>query len=374
MYLNDRILAVDDNPDNLLILDELLGDDYTLLCVASGEEALAKAPAFRPDIILLDIMMPGMDGFDACVRLSALPELRTCRIVMLSAKNQLSDRLLSYSFGAVDYLTKPFDHHEIRSKIRIWMQMIRQREVEAIWREAEAAELAVGDAMVNVASFRDTETADHLFRVRWYAQNIAEFLSVSGPYTDLIDDRFLEHLYHATPLHDLGKVAIHDAILRKPGPLTSEEFEVMKTHTIVGSQLLRRAAERLPHARYLEMAAMIARHHHEWFDGSGYPDGLSRLEIPLAARICTVADVFDAITSPRVYKPAVSITKAIDIVLEGNGTQFDPAVIEAFQTRLDDIHVAYSRFHGVHGADPSDTTQPWLGLRESGLSLQHMAK
>ena len=344
MHLNDRILAVDDNQDNLAILEELLADDYTLMCVNSGEEAIRMAPVFRPDLVLLDVMMPGKDGIDTCRALQALPELRGSRIVMLSAKNKLQDRLAAYDVGAVDYIGKPFDHYEVASKVRAWMQMVHKEQVDEIWRAADKAEAAVGAAMLNLASFRDTETGDHLFRVRWYAQTLAEELAANGPYRAFVDASFRESLYRATPLHDIGKVAVGDAVLRKPGPLTADEFDAMKTHTVIGSEILRAAYRKIPNAKYLEMAADIARHHHERFDGSGYPDGLSGALIPLAARILAVADVFDALTNKRVYKEAISISAAADEIRAGAGSQFDPAIVAAFEARLEIIRQAHARF------------------------------
>jgi putative two-component system response regulator len=173
---------------------------------------------------------------------------------------------------------------------------------------------------------------------------LAEELANNGAYKAVITEEFLESFYRATPLHDIGKVAIDDAILRKPGPLTPDEFQAMQKHTIVGDELLRSAARILPTAKYLEMAADIARHHHERFDGRGYPDQLCRTNIPLAARILCVADVFDALTSKRVYKEAVSVSEAARIILAETARQFDPLIIEAFEARLDDMRHAHSRF------------------------------
>jgi putative two-component system response regulator len=341
---NNRILAVDDNADNLAILDELLGTDYTVLCTTSGEDALRIAFAYKPDLILLDVMMPGLDGVETCRQLRQQQELKSSRIVMLSAKQQLHDRLSAYDAGAVDYITKPFDHLEVLAKVKALMQMKPQDQLEDVWREMEMASQAIGSAMLNLASFRDTETGGHLVRVRWYCQALAERLDISGPYRAQIDSTFCENLYRASPLHDIGKVAIDDAILRKPGPLTREEFEVMKTHTTIGSDLLRAAANKLRRANYLEMAAEVARYHHERFDGMGYPERLAGVNIPLAARILSVADVFDALTSKRVYKEAVSFSKAAAIILEESGQQFDPVIVEAFRVRIDDFHQAYSCF------------------------------
>jgi putative two-component system response regulator len=343
-HYHDRILAVDDNADNLLILQELLAYDHTLMSVGSGEQAIEVAPTFKPDLVLLDVLMPGLDGVATCRALRSLPELAGSRIVMLSAKNELNDRLVAYQAGAVDYIGKPFDHSEVAAKVEAWMHVVRRDLVEKIWQEAEVARQAVGSAMLNLASFRDTETGDHLFRVRWYAQSLAEELGRRGPYRSQITSEFCANLYRASPLHDIGKVAIDDAILRKPGPLTSQEFEAMKKHTVIGADLLRTAFRKLPTAKYLELAAEIARHHHERYDGSGYPDRLAGVAIPLAARILAVADVFDALTSKRVYKDAVSVPEAARIIREESGYHFDPAVVDAFEARLAEFQQARTRF------------------------------
>ncbi len=350
MHFNDRILVIDDKVDNLLILEELLGDDYTVRSAASGEEALRIAPQFKPNLILLDVMMPGLNGNETCDLLRAIPELKATKVVMVSARDGVQDRLASYGVGAVDYITKPFHDQEVLAKVRTWMRMVYSQQVDEIWREADQARDAVGTALVRLASFRDTETGDHLFRIRWYAHALAEQLAVAGPYCRQIDESFLQQLYRASPLHDIGKVGIEDAILRKPGPLSESEFEAIKRHTIIGSEILAQAAAKLPHADYLNMAVDVARHHHERFDGSGYPDGLAGADIPLAARIVALADVFDALTSRRVYKPAIPVTEAVGII-EANEDRFDPAIVDAFRSRLDDFRQARDRYSAASSVD-----------------------
>jgi putative two-component system response regulator len=362
-----RILAVDDNLDNLAILEELLGADYALTTAASGEDALRIAPKFRPDVVLLDLMMPGMDGITTCRYLGETLSTVGTRIVILSAKKEVRDRITAYSAGAVDFLSKPFDHGEVLAKVKTWMQMVRQEQVDDIFREAELARNAIGMTMLNVASFRDTETSDHLLRVRWYAQSIADELTLGGPYRELVDSAFCDELYRASPLHDIGKVAVDDAILRKPGPLTHEEYEAMKKHTIVGGDLLGAAASRLPGVKYLKMAAEVARHHHERFDGSGYPDRLSGNAIPLAARIVSVADVFDALTSKRVYKEAATFVEACNMIDIAAGTQFDPVIAGAFGSRSYEIRQIYYRLRREQGNEVSATP---VGNAKTSVSCQ----
>ncbi len=344
MHLNDRILVIDDNVDNLMILQELLEPEYTVKCVASGEEALRVAPQFQPNLVLLDVMMPGLDGNETCASMRSLPEMSAAKIVMVSARNEVQDRLVAYDAGAVDYISKPFHDQEVLAKVRTWMQMIHAQYVDDITEEVANTRDAVGSALVTLASSRDTETGDHLFRIRWYSHALAEQLAVTGPYRRQIDETFLEQLYRASPLHDIGKVGVEDAILLKPGPLTDPERDAIKQHAAIGADILSRAAAKLPHAEYLKMAIDIARWHHEHFDGSGYPDGLAGLDIPLAARIVAVADVFDALTSRRVYKLAVPVADAATIIEANAGSHFDPAVVDAFHSRSEELRQAQGRY------------------------------
>jgi putative two-component system response regulator len=371
MHFNDRILVIDDKVDNLLILEELLGDDYAVRSAASGEEALRIAPQFKPNLILLDVMMPGLDGNETCDLLRAIPELKATKVVMVSARDGVQDRLASYGVGAVDYITKPFHDQEVLAKVRTWMRMVYSQQVDEIWREADQARDALGTALVRLASFRDTETGDHLIRIRWYAHALAKQLAVAGPYCRQIDESFLQQLYRASPLHDIGKVGIEDAILRKPGPLSESEFEAIKQHTIIGSEILAQAAAKLPHADYLNMAVDVARHHHERFDGSGYPDGLAGVEIPLAARIVALADVFDALTSRRVYKPAIPVTEAVRII-DVNEDRFDPAIIAAFRSRLDDFRQARDRYAAASSVDNPELVGARFEDDSAGENVDHI--
>ena len=183
MHLNDRILAIDDHVDNLIILEELLGADYTVRCVGSGDEALRVAPQFQPNLVLLDVMMPGLNGNDTCDLLRATPGLNAAKIVMVSARSEVKDRLAAYNVGAVDYITKPFHDQEVLAKVRTWMRMVHSEQVDEIWQEVEKTRDAVGTTLAKLASFRDTETGDHLFRLRWYSHALAEQLATAGPYS-----------------------------------------------------------------------------------------------------------------------------------------------------------------------------------------------
>jgi putative two-component system response regulator len=334
MSARNRILAVDDNPTNLAIIEETLQGRFNLRLAQNGTEALAIAPTFLPEIVLLDVMMPRPDGYEVCSQIKNDPKLRQSQVIMVSAKTDISERLRGYRSGADDYVTKPFDEEELFAKVCAALKTkslywSAQREIEVLCG-------VTGDTLSLISHLRDAETGEHLDRMRDYSQMLAAELR-NRPFAKQIDDQFLDDLYRASPLHDLGKVVIPDAILRKPGPLTDQEREQMKRHTIIGEQILHQLALQQPEAGFFPMAAEVARWHHECFDGSGYPDGLSGDAIPLAARIVKVADVFDAMTTARVYKPSQDPLVARDEIVVAAGSQFDPRVVDAMLRTFDEF-------------------------------------
>jgi response regulator RpfG family c-di-GMP phosphodiesterase len=356
MDQHGRILIVDDNATNVDILRRLLRKDYELAVAGNGEECLAIVPTFKPQLVLLDIMMPGMDGYEACrrIKFSAIGDF--VQVILVSGKGSAAERIKGYEFQADDYIVKPFDHDELLSKVRVQFRLWNAQRQLTIAKEqleiynSELEELvavrtqqltATQDmavfALAHVADSRDPETGEHLQRMRRYAQIIAEELADHGPYAATVDRRFLEDLYRSSPLHDIGKVAVPDAILQKPGPLTPEEFEEMKKHVIVGGQTLEMARDQVGPGSFMDMAAEIARYHHEKFDGTGYCAGLRGQEIPLSARIVALADVYDALTSRRVYKPPFTPEAAREIIIRDSGSHFDSVVVDAFLVRFDDF-------------------------------------
>lgn len=352
-----RILIVDDSEINREILRTLLADTYELDEAADGEECLAKLPRFAPDIVLLDVMMPGLSGYDVCRRIKTSPVGEFTQVMLVSGKASPAERLEGFEAGADDYVVKPFNHDEFLARVRVqfrlrnaltrlWESDARLRqfnsELERLVDERTREVVAMRDltifALAKLAESRDPETGAHLERMRCYARILADQLRTQGPYTHLVDEGFVEDIYRSSPLHDIGKVGIPDAILLKPGRLTGEEFEVMKRHAVIGAETLEEAARQSGSCgKFLKMAIEIARHHHERFDGSGYPDGLAGQQIPLSARIVALADVYDALTSRRVYKDAFASDTTTSIIEAGAGTHFDPAVVEAFRARLDDF-------------------------------------
>jgi len=357
--MNKRILIVDDCPVNVEILRELLQDDYELATAASGEECLDKLRQFSPDLVLLDIMMPGINGYETCRRIKEGPTGDFTQVILVSGKASARERLQGYEAGADDYVIKPFDHDELLAKVRIQFRL--RETMEQLWSanakiqqfNAELEELvyqrteevvATRDvaifALAKLADSRDPETGEHLERMRNYARILAEQLGREGPYVDQIDAKFIENVYRSSPLHDIGKVGIPDAILLKPGRLTKEEFDIMKTHTTIGADALQYAVKQSDCGSFLDMAINIARYHHERYLGNGYPEGLAGDEIPLSARIVAVADVYDALTSDRVYKSAFDPAVAKRMIEEEKGQHFDPAIVEAFEDRYEDFIAA----------------------------------
>ena len=357
-------MVVDDDPTILKLLSHLLGHEYEVQTASSGEEALEMAAHFRPLLVLLDIEMPGIDGYETCRRLRENSTLTGMLIVIVSANSTSEEQLRAYEEGADDYIAKPFDPYELLARVRLHFRLLdavatidevsalieyqkneTRQMVEAQRREVVAAQDVTMFTLARVAECRDQDTGEHLVRMRDYSQVLAENLSEDSPYADQIDQIFLENLFRSSPLHDVGKVAISDKILLKKGPLTPNERRQIERHTVIGGQILDEAVRQFPGGHFLAMAAKIARHHHERFDGDGYPAGLIGQRIPLAARIVSVADVFDALTSNRPYKKAYSPYDSRDIILSNSGAQFDPVVVDAFKDcfgRFLEIQAAYA--------------------------------
>ena len=305
-----KILIVDDGEANCWLLKRLLQSEYDLAEAATGRQALEILPNFLPHLVLLDIIMPGIDGYELCRRIKAGGS--GVQVVMVSAMSSAEQQLRALEVVADDYVVKPFDSQDLCARLRLHFQL-REATAEASAIRAEIAShnsqlrelteqhtrdvVAIQDAAVftlaKVAESRDQETGGHLTRMRAYSQILGEELAREGPYADQISGQFLDDLYRSSPMHDIGKVGIRDEILLKPGRLTLDEFETMQQHTIIGANILDQAVARLRGGGFLAMAALIARFHHERFDGTGYPVGLGGQEIPLPARIVAVADVYD---------------------------------------------------------------------------------
>jgi putative two-component system response regulator len=338
------ILVVDDSPDSLEQISSELMKYYEVHVATDGVRCLELARRVRrPDLILLDVMMPGMDGYEVCRRLKANPDTADIPLLFLSGRTAAEDERIGLEIGAEDYLAKPVNPAVMLARVRAHLRLkaaadylrdqnsFLEREVARRVREISAVQDITIYAMATLAETRDNETGNHIRRTQNYVITLATKLAEFPKYAVQLPRQDIELLYKSAPLHDIGKIGIPDRILLKPGRLTPEEFEIMKTHAAIGKDSIQ-AAEQLvgmPDS-FLRFAKEIAGSHHEKWDGSGYPEGLAGEAIPLSARLMALADVYDALISKRVYKEAFSHEVARNLIVQGRGTHFDPAVIDAF--------------------------------------------
>ena len=335
-HRKSTVLVVDDTPANIEILSGVLGRDYRVKVATNGEKALQLAIAEpQPDIILLDIMMPGMDGYEVCERLKANPGTQHIPVIFVTALSEAQDEARGLVLGGVDYITKPFNPDLVKARVKNHIELKLYRdELEQVVAERTRELLLTRDvvieAMGTLAEYRDPETGGHIRRTQGYVRLLAEHLRDHPRFSDYLDDETIELLFKSAPLHDIGKVGIADEILLKPGRLTSEEFEQMKLHTILGRDAIMAAEVRLGENSFLMIAREIAESHQEKWDGSGYPHGLAGDAIPISGRLMAVADVYDALISKRVYKPPFPHSKAVELIKAGRGTHFDPDIADAF--------------------------------------------
>ncbi len=339
------LMVVDDIPENLkLIQDMLQGRGYRVNAFPSGRMALKAAAKNPPDLILLDINMPEMNGFEVCEHLKADATLKDIPVLFISALAEVSDKVKAFSAGGVDYVTKPFQFEEVTARVETHLHLRdMKRELEKYnlhleelvseqVKDISDSQLATLTAVSKLAEYRDDETGHHIERTRRFCRVIAEQLRRNPRYEQRISDDYVENIFHAAPLHDIGKVGIADSILLKPGKHTFEEFEIMKTHALIGANTLETVRSRYPKNAFVNMGITIARSHHEKWDGSGYPDGLAGEDIPLAGRIMALADVYDALRSERPYKAPFTHERSCEIILGGAGQHFDPTLIDVFKT------------------------------------------
>jgi putative two-component system response regulator len=338
------ILVVDDAPQNLTLMDDLLSDDYRVKVAPSGARALRIANGVpQPDLILLDVMMPDMDGYEVCRQLKA--DSATCDIpvIFLTAKAQIADEQQGFLVGAVDYITKPISPPILLARVRNHLALkaaasfLKDKnaylEGEIIKRteETRLVEEATVLALTSLAETRDNETGNHIMRTQRYVRLLALALREHPRFSDYLNDQSIALLFKSAPMHDIGKVGIPDRILLKPGKLSLEEFEVMKTHTTLGFESIERASERIGRpVAFLKVAGEIALSHQEKWDGSGYPRGLAGDVIPVSARLMALADVYDALISKRVYKNALPHETSVQMIVDGRGSHFDPDIVDAF--------------------------------------------
>ena len=317
MTEKQSLLLVDDEPTNLRVLRTVLQEQYRLLFAKSGEEALQLVQKEQPDLILLDVMMPGLTGFDVCARLKA--DALTCAIpvIFVTALKDEMDETKGFEVGAVDYITKPISPAVVRARVKTHLSLVQAQELKQ-------TRLQVIQRLGRAAEYKDNETGLHVMRMSHYSQVLALAYGFS--------EQKAEDLLHAAPMHDIGKIGIADSILLKPGKLTADEYKEMQKHPLIGAEIIGDCDSDL-----LKMAKAVALYHHEKWDGSGYPFGLSGEQIPIEARIVALSDVFDALTSARPYKKAWSIEETLQYIRQQKGQHFEPLLVDLLEQNLQQI-------------------------------------
>jgi putative two-component system response regulator len=352
-------------PANLQLISELLGERYHVRVASSGAQALKSVERSMPDLILLDVVMPEMDGHDVCRTLKSDPKLCDVPVLFLSARNQDEDECLGFELGAADYLNKPINPPILLARVQTQIRLkattdllrlhndYLDKEVVARTRELQATHDVTILALASLAETRDNETGNHLRRTQHYVRALAEKLRNHPRFRPYLDQQTIELMFKSAPLHDIGKVGIADQILLKPGRFEPAEFEIMKTHARLGYQALVHAEELLgAQVPFLRIAKEIALCHHEKWDGSGYPSGLAGEAIPVSARLMAVADVYDAVISRRVYKSEMTHQTAVAIIRDGAGRHFDPAVAAAFMALEKEFEQIAERYADTAAEEP----------------------
>jgi putative two-component system response regulator len=362
------ILIVDDNPENLTVLGEMLCDRYKVRAANSGERALqlaSQAPV--PDLILLDVMMPNLSGYQVLEQLSQASDTRDIPVIFTTAMNAVEDEQRGLVLGAVDYITKPLRPAILLARVHTHLELKAARDrlrLDNAWLEAEVARRMRENALIQevtiralarLAETRDNETGNHILRTQEYVHALALRVCRQPRFAGELNDYNISLIAKSAPLHDIGKVGIPDRILLKPGKLTPDEWAIMKTHARLGADAIARAeTDTQQSMKFLNFAKQVALHHHERWDGSGYPDGLAGEGIPLAARLMAVADVFDALISRRVYKEPMGFEQVRVVMAAERGKHFDPDLLDAFIEGYDEFCAIALRRPDEAAASASD--------------------
>lgn len=350
-----NVMVVDDAPENLRLLVAILKRGGLVPRPArSGRMAIEAAVLDPPDLVLMDVNMPEMSGLEVCRWFKQDERLRNIPIIFISGLQSIEDKVEGFHAGGVDYVSKPFQEQEVLARVQTHLNL-RQMQTELMSNNVQLekrileqvrvltdSQLATIFALAKLAEARDVDTGMHIERVRTFSKVLAEKMRDMRFHTTQLTKAFIENIYQTASLHDIGKVGTPDAILLKPGKLTHDEFEIMKNHTILGANTLAALLKRYPDNQFIRMGADVARSHHEFWDGCGYPHGLRGEAIPLSARIVALADFYDAVTSRRCYHAPFSHEDARDMILEGEGKHFDPEVVAAFKSAESD----FLRIHG----------------------------
>jgi putative two-component system response regulator len=335
--MQKEILIVDDKIDNIKLLNSFLEKDgYKVRNALDGKTALLSISVKQPDIILLDINMPKMNGFEVCKKLKSDPKTAHIPVIFISALNDLESKIEAFNIGGIDYIIKPFASEEVLARVKTHLELsdyqhnleekVQQglKEIKELNKEIELTQDEMIVTLASILDAKDDDTGKHVVRVAEFSKLLANLYG--------LDEKTTELIYKAAPLHDAGKVAIPDKILNKPGKFEPYEWEIMKTHAIKGYEIFKNSTRPI-----LKMAATIAKEHHERWDGKGYPDGLKGYEINIAGRIVIIADIFDALTHKRVYKEAWSFEKAKEFIKENSGIMFEPKLVELFLENYDEF-------------------------------------
>ena len=337
--VRDKILVVDDVEINRMILSDMLDEEYDVIEAENGEEALDILfnQKVLPTAVLLDIIMPGKDGFEVLEEIKAHSETEKIPVLFITAADSNTNESRGLKAGAADYVSKPFNPDVVKTRLDNHINLTRyQTELEALV-EKKTSEVTKTyeqtlEVLATIIEYRNLESGEHIRRTSMLTQIIVNrLLTVPGYREELLAGN-TKSLVQATALHDIGKIGIPDSVLLKPGKLTDEEFEIMKTHAEIGGSIIDSIAEALPdNDNYLKYCKEICHFHHEQWGGRGYPTGLKGADIPLSARILSIVDVYDALVNPRVYKPAMTHEEAMGIIIDGSGTQFDPGIVDVLK-------------------------------------------
>ena len=345
-----KILVVDDTKTNIEVLEGILSSQYDVFVALDGRKALFLTEKVKPDLILLDVMMPELDGYETLREMKSRNILGGTPVIFLTAKSDPKSEQIGLNLGAVDYIGKPFSPDLVLLRIKNQLEYKRQRDHlhELVVEKTQDLRNTLKVMLTSLgalAEYRDPETGEHIKRTQIVVQKLAEVLMKDPKFQkDIPNAEYVDYYATAAPLHDIGKVGIQDEILRKPGKLTDEEKEIMREHPVMGYNVLMEAAKGLDDKTMIKIAADIALSHHEYYDGNGYPNKLKGDQIPLCGRVMAVADVYDALVSKRPYKEPYPHEVAVQEILKGKGAQFDPDVVDAFVSIADGLPELYQKF------------------------------
>jgi len=351
------ILIVDDSPDNLSLMAGLLLNHYTVKTAIAGAQVMKIAVTEQPDVILLDIMMPDLDGYEVCRRLKADSLTSQIPVIFLTSKTDSESEQLGMTVGAVDYITRPVTPAILMSRVKAHFMVAANAktmrinneylefEVSKRTRQMASLQNVTILALASLAETRDSETGNHLKRTQYYMELLCKYLRRQPRFTDFLSPERIQFMIQCAPLHDIGKVGIPDRVLLNPGRYSEAEFEIMKAHPTLGRNAIANAQASAPQdGEFFDIAKQIIYSHHEKWDGSGYPQGLAQEAIPIPARLMALADVYDALICQRVYKAGMPHAQAVQIIVEGRGKHFDPDVVDAFLALDAEFQVVATRF------------------------------